>query len=72
MVDGHVAGVWRAVPEGVEATAFHALPGSAWEGLAAEARALVPFLAGREPEVYRRYHHWWGKLPAAETRLLAG
>ncbi|HUB21778.1 MAG TPA: winged helix DNA-binding domain-containing protein [Streptosporangiaceae bacterium] len=72
LVDGHVAGVWRAVPEGVEATAFHALPGSAWEGLAAEARALVPFLAGREPEVYRRYHHWWGKLPAAETRLLAG
>jgi hypothetical protein len=46
--------------------------GSAWEGLAAEARALVPFLADREPEVYRRYHHWWGKLPDAETRLLTG
>jgi hypothetical protein len=75
LVDGYVAGVWRAVREGIEATAFHRLPGSAWEGLAAEARALAPFLAGREPEVYRRYHHWWGKLPdlpGAETRLLPG
>jgi hypothetical protein len=72
LVDGYVAGVWRAVQEGIEATAFHPLPGSVWEGLAAEARALVPFLADREPEVYRRYHHWWAKLPDAETRLLPG
>jgi hypothetical protein len=34
--------------------------------------ALVPVLADREPEVYRRYHHWWAKLPDAETRLLSG
>jgi hypothetical protein len=77
LVDGYVAGVWRAVPEGIEATAFHALPGFVWEGLAAEARALLPFLVDREPEVYRRYHHWWAKLsdaklPDAETKLLAG
>ena len=72
LVDGYVAGVWRAVPEGIEVTAFHALPGFVWAGLGAEARALVPFLADREPEVYRRYHHWWGKLPEAETRLLPG
>jgi Winged helix DNA-binding domain len=72
LVDGYVAGVWRAVPEGIEATAFHPLPGAVWAGLAAEARALVPFLAGRELEVYRRYHHWWAKLPGAETQLLAG
>ncbi|MGH3229064.1 MAG: winged helix DNA-binding domain-containing protein [Streptosporangiaceae bacterium] len=77
LVDGYVAGVWRAVQDGIEATAFHALPGSAWEGLAAEARALVPLLADREPEVYGRYHHWWAKmadaeLPVAETRLLPG
>jgi hypothetical protein len=37
----------------------------------------VPFLADREPEVYRRYHHWWAKLPDAnlhnaQTRLLSG
>jgi hypothetical protein len=77
LVDGYVAGVWRAVQDGIEATAFHALDGFAWEGLAAEARALVPLLANREPKVYSRYHHWWAKLPGAElpdaeTRLLPG
>jgi hypothetical protein len=77
LVDGYVAGVWRAAQDGIEATAFHALDGFAWEGLAAEARALVPLLANREPEVYSRYHHWWAKLPDAElpdaeTRLLPG
>jgi hypothetical protein len=71
LVDGYVAGVWRAVPRGIEVAAFHPLPAGAWAGLAAEAQALVPFLAEREPEVYRRYHHWWAKLPDAETRLLA-
>jgi hypothetical protein len=75
LVDGYVAGVWRATGDGIEATAFHPLPGSAWEGLAVEAQALTPLLADREPEVYRRYHHWWAKLPGlpgAETRLLPG
>jgi DNA glycosylase AlkZ-like len=77
LVDGYVAGVWRAVQAGIEATAFHPLTGFAWEGLAAEAQALVPFLADRDPEVYRRYYHWWDKLrdatlPDAETRLLPG
>ena len=72
LVDGYVAGVWRAVREGIEAAAFHPLPNLVWDGLAAEARALMPFLAEREPEVYRRYHHWWGKLPDVETRLLPG
>ena len=77
LVDGYVAGVWRAVPDGIEATAFHPLPGLVWDGLAAEARALVPLLADREPEVYGRYHHWWAKLagadlPGAQTRLLPG
>ena len=58
LIDGYVAGVWRALGGGIEVTAFHPLPGLVWEGLAAEARALVSFLADREPEVYRRYHHW--------------
>jgi hypothetical protein len=70
LVDGQVAGVWRAVEGGLEATAFHQLPSDVWDDLAAEARALGTFLAGREPQVYRRYHHWWRKLPAGETRLL--
>jgi len=57
---------------GIEATAFHHLPDEVWEGLAAEARSLVAFLADREPKVYRRYDHWWSKLPSAEARLLPG
>lgn len=72
LVDGHVAGVWRPAGDGIEATAFHELPERAWQGLADEARALVSFLAGREPAVYRRYAHWWKELPAAEVRVLPG
>ncbi|MFI5618000.1 winged helix DNA-binding domain-containing protein [Streptomyces sp. NPDC051567] len=73
LVDGHVAGVWRPVDGGIEATAFRPLPRDAWEGLASEARSLVAFLAPRDPRAYRRYDHWWAKgMPAAETRLLPG
>lgn len=71
LVDGLVAGVWRAVDGGIEATAYRPLPDAAWDGLATEARALVAFLADRDPAVYRRYAHWWSKLAPGETRLLA-
>ena len=57
LVDGYVTGVWRPIDGGIEATAFHPLPDDAWDGLAAEARALLAFLADREPAVYRRYAH---------------
>jgi hypothetical protein len=71
LVDGYVAGVWRPVDGGIEASAFRRLPPDAWEGLAAEAAALSALLAAREPGVYQRYDHWWAKgLPAVETRLL--
>jgi hypothetical protein len=70
LVDGYVAGVWRPVAGGIAATAFHPLSRDTWEGLAAEAQSLTAFLATREPEVYRRYAHWWGKLPVGEKRLL--
>jgi hypothetical protein len=72
LVDGYVAGVWRPIEGGIEATAFHRLSDDAWEGLTAEARSLVAFLADREPKVYRRYDHWWRTLPSAEARLLPG
>ncbi len=72
LVDGYVAGVWRPVEGGIEATAFHRLPDEAWEGLAAEAQSLVAFLVSREPGVYRRYGHWWSKLPGAGARLFPG
>ncbi|MFE0736226.1 winged helix DNA-binding domain-containing protein [Streptomyces sp. NPDC058855] len=71
LVDGYVAGVWRPVDDGIEASAFHPLPETAWEGLAAEAAGLRALLAGRDPALYRRYGHWWAKgLPVVETRLL--
>jgi hypothetical protein len=72
LVDGYVAGMWRPVEGGIEATAFHRLPDDAWEGLAVEARSLVAFLADREPKVCRRYDYWWRTLPSAEDRLLPG
>ncbi|GAB7051370.1 winged helix DNA-binding domain-containing protein [Catenuloplanes indicus] len=71
LVDGQVAGVWRATSDGVEITAFHPLGEAAWHGLTGEARSLRAFLAGRDPAVYARYGHWWQKgLPAAEVRVL--
>jgi hypothetical protein len=72
LVDGYVAGVWRPVGGRIEATAFAPLPEKAWAGLQAEATALLAFLADRDPAVYRRYGHWWAKLPDGEVRLLGG
>ena len=73
LVDGHVAGVWRPVEGGIEATAFQKVARAAWAGLADEAAALIGFLAERDPAVYRRYAHWWDKgLPGVETRMLPG
>jgi len=34
--------------------------------------ALVALLADREPQVYRRYEHWWSKLPSTGVRVLPG
>ncbi|MBB2941622.1 hypothetical protein FB565_001326 [Actinoplanes lutulentus] len=71
LVDGFVAGVWRAVPGGIEVTAFHQWPRAVWEELEREAASLSTLLSMREPLVYARSAHWWTKpLPAAETRTL--
>lgn len=71
LVDGFVAGVWRLVAGGIEATAFHALAGDAWEGIEREARALRPVLEERDPKVYGRFGHWWAKgLPSAQVRVM--
>ncbi|MCK1798394.1 winged helix DNA-binding domain-containing protein [Streptomyces sp. XM4193] len=72
LVDGRAAGVWRPTEQGVEVTAFHPLSDADWEGLAAESRRLRDFLADREPLVYRRWFHWWPKLPAGHVRILPG
>ncbi|MFI9328994.1 winged helix DNA-binding domain-containing protein [Kitasatospora sp. NPDC052868] len=72
LVDGHVAGVWRPTEQGIEAAAFHDLPDDTWTQLATEAHSLTTLLADRDPTPYRRYDHWWTKLPTTTTRLLPG
>ncbi|WP_369144307.1 winged helix DNA-binding domain-containing protein [Streptomyces sp. R44] len=72
LVDGYVAGVWRPVEGGIEASAFHPLPAGVWEALAAEAESFGRLIAARDPHVYRRYDHWWVKgLPTVESRVLS-
>lgn len=71
LVDGYVAGVWRSVEGGIEATAFHPLPDCVWDQLAIEAQALSSFITTRTGRIYTRFHRWWEKLPPdAETRML--
>ena len=70
LVDGFVAGVWRPVDDGIEATAFRRLAAADWDGIEAEARNLLAMLTEREPGIYRRYGRWWSDLPAAEVRVL--
>ena len=70
LVDGLVAGVWRTLEDGIEATAFHPLTDEDWSGLDAEAAALRRFLVERESMIYGRYAHWWDDLPSAEVRVL--
>jgi hypothetical protein len=71
LVNGYVAGVWRPVDDGIEATAFRRLSADDWEGLEAEAARLAAFLAERERRIYIRYNRWWSHLPeTADGRLL--
>ncbi|MFJ9078625.1 winged helix DNA-binding domain-containing protein [Streptomyces sp. NPDC102278] len=72
LVDGYVAGVWRPAEGGIEVSAFHPLSDEVWEQLRVEAQALTSFLRDREPHVYRRYDHWWAKVPGAVVRVLPG
>jgi hypothetical protein len=70
LVDGYVAGVWRPVEQGIEATAFRRLPRSAWDGLAAEAALLRTLITDREPRVFSRYGHWWKTIEGAQVKVL--
>jgi len=72
LVDGYVAGVWRPVEGGIEASAFHRLSMETWRDLEVEASRLIAFLADRDPKVYRRYGHWWNTLERAEGRVIGG
>jgi hypothetical protein len=72
LVDGYVAGVWRPLDDGIQATSFRPLTDAEWAGLDTEARGMLAFLADREPAIYRRYAHWWETLPAGDVRVLGG
>lgn len=70
LVDGRVVGIWRAIEGGIEVTALEPIADAAWAGLAEEAHGLRAFLADREQLPYRRYWHWWDKLPPGEVVVL--
>lgn len=70
LADGYVCGVWRPLEQGIEVSAFRRLTDEIWGSLANEARDLMAFVEGREPNVYSRYGRWWAELPAAEVRVL--
>ena len=72
LVDGQVAGVWRAVEDGIEVTPFHRLSDEDWDALEVEAAALISMIGERDPLVYSRYRRWWERLPEGlEPRVLA-
>ena len=71
LVDGHVAGVWRPVEEGIEVTAFHSLDRDVWDQIEAEAQSVAAWLRERQEGVYRRYHRWWDQLPDDDVRVLS-
>lgn len=71
LVDGRVVGVWRLLEDRVEAWAFAPVPERDWDGLEHEAARVLSFVRDREPDVYRRYGHWWPRLPEpSQVRLL--
>lgn len=70
LVDGRVAGVWRAGERGIEAILFEGESRRVWSELESEASDLARVLRGREPSVYSRYDRWWSKV-GGTWRLLA-
>ena len=71
LIDGYVTGVWRPAEGRIEITTFRRLSEEEWKGVQEESDLLTRFLAGREPDVYRRYAHWWAKgMPSTQIRLL--
>ena len=73
LVDGHVAGVWRPARDGrpgVEVSALVPFAARVWRAVDAEAAPLAALVAERDPTVYRRFDHWWDRLPAVERRIV--
>ena len=66
LVDGMVAGVWRAETVAgrteIVRHPFGRVPRDVVAELDAEAEALARFVEPHDPEVYRRYRRWWSVL----------
>jgi len=66
LVDGLVAGVWRAELVGgrteIIYSPFGQLPRDVRAELDDEAETLARFVEPHEPEVYRRYRRWWADI----------
>jgi DNA glycosylase AlkZ-like len=69
LVDGKVAGLWRATDDGIEARTFRKLAQDDWDALSVEAQNLLAMLE-RDPRVYSRYNRWWSSIEGVETRIL--
>lgn len=68
LIDGWVAGVWRAIEGGIEVATFADLSADAVEEARVEAESLAGLITQRDPGVYSRHQHWWKDLPTT-TRL---
>ncbi len=64
LVNGRIVGVWRLIEGHVEVTLFETITDDDLGALDTEARTLVAATTPRDPDLYRRYSHWWTKLPS--------
>lgn len=70
LVDGHVAGTWRIVEDGIEIAAFTTFADHTWDELAIETKSLCATIAARDANLFSRADAWWPKLSANERRTL--
>lgn len=70
LVDGHVRGVWRQVPDGIEVTPFVPYDDATWDGLAEEATGLHAMLVARDAATFGRHRRWWDRLPDRGRRVI--
>jgi len=72
LVDGHVAGIWHPVDNGIEIATFQDVTTPVWDELDHEARRLRSAIADRDPHIFARAEHWWAKLPTPTQQRTIG
>jgi hypothetical protein len=71
LINGRIVGVWRLINHQVEVTPLEKITDDHLGALDTEARTLVAATTPRDPDLYRRYSHWWTKLPS-DRRVTIG